>query len=287
MSSSKYVQFCACLASSLVIISMEFYMKDQTDTSRTTPRPLPLIVIPSPVREPNKTLCPKGRPKPVIDDILCMVFIIVQKQRDTSLEWVYQFYSWIGRMIFGWLSCTNLWMLLVPENNNKTVFFCNIFRSSPIHLQARSSEVSYYNWNDSLIDYILFYIFSSFGDIAIDYDLDVCLTLGVFEQGKIFKCHRCCGTGLRFMSCIPRTAPFSRSTYVRQARECWGHTITRMITGLYDNNFFKNKINKGQCTEEIWYTGMSAPLEIHKTNMIFFMKVFFIIYPSMFRVLIQ
>lgn len=76
MSSTKYVQFCACLTSSLLIISMEFYMKDQTKTYQTTPMPLPLV-IPSPVKEPNKTLCPKGRPKPIIDDVLCMVYNFV------------------------------------------------------------------------------------------------------------------------------------------------------------------------------------------------------------------
>ena len=73
MSNFKCAQFCACVLLIVLLTSLQLYVKDQTlETRMRRARHAPLR-IPSPVRELNSTLCPKGRPKPRLDDILCMV----------------------------------------------------------------------------------------------------------------------------------------------------------------------------------------------------------------------
>ena len=73
MSNFKCAQFCACVLLILLLTSLQLYVKDQTLKTRIRRARHAPLRIPSPVRELNSTLCPKGRPKPRLDDILCMV----------------------------------------------------------------------------------------------------------------------------------------------------------------------------------------------------------------------
>ena len=73
MPNFKCAQFGACVLLIVLLTSLQLYVKDQTlETRFRRVRHAPLR-IPSPVTEHNSTLCPKGRPKPKLDDILCMV----------------------------------------------------------------------------------------------------------------------------------------------------------------------------------------------------------------------
>lgn len=72
----RYIQLCASMICIALLTSLQLYVKEQTKISKTMLLPyVPNRPIPTPVKELNITLCPQGRPKPIIDDILCMVFI--------------------------------------------------------------------------------------------------------------------------------------------------------------------------------------------------------------------
>lgn len=73
MMNIRCIQLCASMICIVLLTSLQLYVKEQTKTSQTKLLPYVTNPIPIPVKEPNTTLCPKGRPKPTIDDILCMV----------------------------------------------------------------------------------------------------------------------------------------------------------------------------------------------------------------------
>lgn len=75
MMNLRYIQLCASMICIALLTSLQLYVKEQTKISKTKLLPYVPNPIPTPVKEPNTTLCPQGRPKPTIDDILCMVFI--------------------------------------------------------------------------------------------------------------------------------------------------------------------------------------------------------------------
>lgn len=76
MMNLRYIQLCASMICIALLTSLQLYVKEQTKISKTMLLPyVPNRPIPTPVKELNITLCPQGRPKPIIDDILCMVFI--------------------------------------------------------------------------------------------------------------------------------------------------------------------------------------------------------------------
>lgn len=76
MMNIRYIQLCASMICIALLTSLQLYVKEQTKISKTMLLPyVPNRPIPTPVKELNITLCPQGRPKPTIDDILCMVFI--------------------------------------------------------------------------------------------------------------------------------------------------------------------------------------------------------------------
>ncbi|XP_048762961.2 carbohydrate sulfotransferase 15-like isoform X2 [Ostrea edulis] len=135
MSSTKYVQFCACLTSSLLIISMEFYMKDQTKTYQTTPMPLPLV-IPSPVKEPNKTLCPKGRPKPIIDDVLCMSHF--------DFSTLHKNPCW--KSVNGKFKCLPYFQVIGMDKCGTTDLFARISRHPDVVGNKKDKETMWWSW---------------------------------------------------------------------------------------------------------------------------------------------
>lgn len=76
MMNIRYIQLCASMICIALLTSLQLYVKEQTKISKTMLLPyVPNRPIPTPVKELNITLCPQGRLKPIIDDILCMVFI--------------------------------------------------------------------------------------------------------------------------------------------------------------------------------------------------------------------
>lgn len=75
MMNIRYIQLCASMICIALLTSLQLYVKEQTKISNTMLLPYVPNPIPTPVKELNTTLCPQGRPKPIIDDILCMVFI--------------------------------------------------------------------------------------------------------------------------------------------------------------------------------------------------------------------
>lgn len=75
MMNIRYIQLCASMICIALLTSLQLYVKEQTKISKTMLLPYVPNPIPTPVKELNITLCPQGRPKPIIDDILCMVFI--------------------------------------------------------------------------------------------------------------------------------------------------------------------------------------------------------------------
>lgn len=75
MMNIRYIQLCASMICIALLTSLQLYVKEQTKISNTMLLPYVPNPIPTPVKELNITLCPQGRPKPIIDDILCMVFI--------------------------------------------------------------------------------------------------------------------------------------------------------------------------------------------------------------------
>lgn len=75
MMNIRYIQLCASMICIALLTSLQLYVKEQTKISNTMLLPYVPNPIPTPVKELNITLCPQGRPKPTIDDILCMVFI--------------------------------------------------------------------------------------------------------------------------------------------------------------------------------------------------------------------
>lgn len=75
MMNIRYIQLCASMICIALLTSLQLYVKEQTKISKTKLLPYVPNPIPTPVKELNITLCPQGRPKPIIDDILCMVFI--------------------------------------------------------------------------------------------------------------------------------------------------------------------------------------------------------------------
>lgn len=75
MMNIRYIQLCASMICIALLTSLQLYVKEQTKISKTMLLPYVPNPIPTPVKELNITLCPQGRPKPTIDDILCMVFI--------------------------------------------------------------------------------------------------------------------------------------------------------------------------------------------------------------------
>lgn len=75
MMNLRYIQLCASMICIALLTSLQLYVKEQTKISNTMLLPYVPNPIPTPVKELNTTLCPQGRPKPIIDDILCMVFI--------------------------------------------------------------------------------------------------------------------------------------------------------------------------------------------------------------------
>lgn len=75
MMNLRYIQLCASMICIALLTSLQLYVKEQTKISKTMLLPYVPNPIPTPVKELNITLCPQGRPKPIIDDILCMVFI--------------------------------------------------------------------------------------------------------------------------------------------------------------------------------------------------------------------
>lgn len=75
MMNLRYIQLCASMICIALLTSLQLYVKEQTKISNTMLLPYVPNPIPTPVKELNITLCPQGRPKPIIDDILCMVFI--------------------------------------------------------------------------------------------------------------------------------------------------------------------------------------------------------------------
>lgn len=75
MMDTRYIQLCASMICIVLLTSLQLYVKEQTRISQTKLLPYVPNPIPTPVKEPNTTLCPQGRPKPTIDDILCMVSI--------------------------------------------------------------------------------------------------------------------------------------------------------------------------------------------------------------------
>lgn len=75
MMNLRYIQLCASMICIALLTSLQLYVKEQTKISKTKLLPYVPNPIPTPVKELNITLCPQGRPKPIIDDILCMVFI--------------------------------------------------------------------------------------------------------------------------------------------------------------------------------------------------------------------
>lgn len=75
MMNIRYIQLCASMICIALLTSLQLYVKEQTKISKTMLLPYVPNPIPTPVKELNITLCPQGRLKPIIDDILCMVFI--------------------------------------------------------------------------------------------------------------------------------------------------------------------------------------------------------------------
>lgn len=76
MMNLRYIQLSASMICIALLTSLQLYVKEQTKISKTMLLPyVPNRPIPTPVKELNITLCPQGRLKPIIDDILCMVFI--------------------------------------------------------------------------------------------------------------------------------------------------------------------------------------------------------------------
>lgn len=75
MMNIRYIQLCASMICIALLTSLQLYVKEQTKISQTKLLPYVPNPLPTPVKEPNTTLCPQSRPKPTIDDILCMVFM--------------------------------------------------------------------------------------------------------------------------------------------------------------------------------------------------------------------
>lgn len=91
MMDTRYIQLCASMICIVLLTSLQLYVKEQTRMSQTKLLPYVPNPIPTPVKEPNTTLCPQGRPKPTIDDILCMVsislFLLHSNKRNSIKSW--------------------------------------------------------------------------------------------------------------------------------------------------------------------------------------------------------
>nr|XP_022316415.1 carbohydrate sulfotransferase 15-like isoform X2 [Crassostrea virginica] len=136
MPNFKCAQFGACVLLIVLLTSLQLYVKDQTLETRIRRVRHAPVRIPSPVREYNTTLCPKGRPKPKLDDILCMA--------PFNYSTLHKNPCWTA--VNGNLKCLPYFQVIGMDKCGTTDLFARISRHPDVVPNAKDKETMWWSW---------------------------------------------------------------------------------------------------------------------------------------------
>eukprot|EP00105_Crassostrea_gigas_P041521 XP_019925669.1 PREDICTED: carbohydrate sulfotransferase 15 isoform X2 [Crassostrea gigas] len=136
MMETRYIQLCASMICIVLLTSLQLYIKEQTRISRTKLLPYVPNHIPTPVKEPNTTLCPQGRPKPTIDDILCMAPFTFNSSHKNP--------CWTS--VNGKLKCLPYFQVIGMDKCGTTDLFARISRHPDVVPNIKNKETMWWSW---------------------------------------------------------------------------------------------------------------------------------------------